>query len=377
MLFLETKYANLLNTHLRNFTKKDDYLWNFSCPVCGDSKKNQRKARAYIYQWKDILRVKCHNCDYQAGMRDFLKQVDENLYNDYIVEVFRERDAAKPDLRKSEPKPAPKPDCLDCDHSVGLCRLNEGFPCNERVEEEEIVDTVLDGIKRIDRLPKTHPAREYVTQRRIPESAMKLLYYAPRFKKYINSILPNKFDSLEGDHPRLIIPYFNKHGAVYTLQGRAFGDEELRYITIKLTPDATRIFGLERIDPTKRVYAVEGPLDSLCIPNAIAVSGSSFGSATLELIKSNLTVVFDNEPRNPDINKLLKRTIAKGFSVCIWPSNVGEKDINDMILAGRTAEEIVEVIDTNTFRGAAALLKFSAWSKTDESRKDRKSVSRS
>lgn len=349
MLYLDAKYANLLSGHLRNFQKKDDYLWNFSCPICGDSKRNKRKARGYIYQWKDILQVKCHNCNYQSGMRDFLRQVAENLYNDYIVEVYRERDAAKPVIEapRSVSKPVSRPRATSAPEP-----------------EEEVVDTVLDGLRRIDKLPADHPARIYVERRKLPEKALSLLYYTPRFKRYVNSVLPNKFETIEEDHPRLIIPYFNQHGAVHTFQGRAFGAEEPRYITIKINPEAARIYGLERVNPAKRIYAVEGPLDSLCLPNTIAVSGSTFGSPTLELIRSNLTIVFDNEPRNPEITKLLKRVIAKGFSVCIWPDNVTEKDINDMILNGMTAEDILEVIDTNTFQGAAALLRFSQWNKT-------------
>jgi len=353
MLFVDAKYANLLSVRLRNFRKKGDFLWNFSCPICGDSKKNPHKARGYIFRWKDSLRVKCHNCDYSEGMRGFLQEVDENLFSDYVVEVFKESHSSVP---VSKPK-----------------KITPKIP-----KEEEVVDTVLDGATRLDRLPADHPAPLYIRDRKLPEDALKLLYYVPRFKKYVNTILPRKFDPVVDDHPRLIIPYFNKHGGVFTMQGRAFGDEEPRYMTIKITPEASRVFGLERIDASKRIYAVEGPLDSLCIPNAIAVSGSSFGSATLELLKANLTVVFDNEPRNPEITKLLRRTIKKGFSVCIWPDNIEQKDINDMIrFGGMSPKDVIEVIDKNTFRGPSALMKFTIWSKTHDCRKDRKSMSRS
>lgn len=360
MLFLDSKYASLLNNYVRNFQKKDDYLWNFSCPICGDSKKNKRKARGYIYQWKETLHYKCHNCNYQCGIRDLLKLVSEPLYNDYVVEVYKERDAAKPviDARKVYSKPS----------NAAKATLPPSV-------EEDVVDTILDGLKRIDKLPADHPARIYVERRKLPESALSLLYYTPRFKRYVNSVLPDKFRDIETDHPRLIIPYFNQHGAVHTFQGRAFGNEEPRYITIKVNPEASRIYGLERVNPAKRIYAVEGPLDSLCLPNTIAVSGSTFGSVTLELIRSNLTIVFDNEPRNPEISKLLKRVITKGFAVCIWPDTVTEKDINDMILSGMTAEDVIDIIDRNTFQGPAAYLKFTQWSKSDESRRNRKSLS--
>ncbi len=332
MLYVDVKYANLLGPLLRNYKKKDDYLWNFSCPVCNDSKKNKLKARGYIYRYKDGLNVKCHNCAYTATIRTFLKTLDPNLYAEYVREVYKETASsgsfsALPEKTQNRPPVAAK-------------------------EPEEIVDTVLDHARRLDKLPPDHPAVQYVLGRQLP-----------KYKKYLNRLVPGKFENLENDIPRLIIPYFNLHGAVDALQGRAFGKEEPRYITIKLNPESERIYGLERLDYSKRIYVVEGPLDSLCIPNAIAVSGSSFGSPTVEMLKANATLVFDNEPRNPDIMKLLKRAITKRFSVCIWPEEVTEKDINNLIESGKTADEIVEIIDNNTFSGAEAMLRFTKWRK--------------
>lgn len=339
MLFTDVKYANMVCPSLRNFKKRGDFLWNFSCPICGDSQKNKLKARGYLYKYKDGLRAKCHNCDYSASIRTFLKDVDTLLYNEYVVECYTENRPAKPTSKKKQ-KPTPLP-----------------------VEEEEIVDTVLDTAKRLDTLPADHPAVLYVKGRKLPDRVMKLLYYVPAFKKFVNRIFPNKFENLENDVPRLVIPYFNEHGAVYAIQGRAFGQEEPRYITIKLNPEANRIYGMDRVDFRKRIYIVEGPLDSLCLPNAIAVSGSSFGSYSVEALKANATIVFDNEPRSPEITKLLKRVISKGFSVCIWPPDVTAKDINEMLQLGMTEKEIVQLIDNNTFQGPMALLKFTSWKK--------------
>ena len=48
-LSVESKYIRLLSHRLRNFKQKKDYVWNFSCPICGDSKKNLLKARGYVY----------------------------------------------------------------------------------------------------------------------------------------------------------------------------------------------------------------------------------------------------------------------------------------------------------------------------------------
>ena len=47
----------------------------------------------------------------------------------------------------------------------------------------------------------------------------------------------------------------------------------------------------------------------------------------------------------------------------MFPDSVKEKDINEMILAGRSSYEILELINTNTTSGIEAKLKFSNWKK--------------
>jgi hypothetical protein len=71
----------------------------------------------------------------------------------------------------------------------------------------------------------------------------------------------------------------------------------------------------------------------------------------------------DNEPRNKDIVRQLAKYIDLGYNVCMFPESMQEKDINEMILSGKTTEEIVEIINTNTFTGIEAKLRFSTWKK--------------
>ena len=80
-------------------------------------------------------------------------------------------------------------------------------------------------------------------------------------------------------------------------------------------------------------------------------------------VLSNLDVVlvYDNEPRNKDIVKQIEKSIGKGYKVCLFPENVNGKDINEMILNGLTSEQIKSIIDTNTFSGLEAKLKFTNW----------------
>lgn len=60
MEFLTNKFMSQLSGRLRNFKQTSDRTYNFSCPFCGDSDKNKRKARGYIYG--DASSFHCHNC---------------------------------------------------------------------------------------------------------------------------------------------------------------------------------------------------------------------------------------------------------------------------------------------------------------------------
>jgi len=340
MLFVDVKYANMLGPRLKNYKRKSEYLWNFSCPVCGDSKTNKIKARGYIYKVKNSLFVKCHNCSYGGNIGSLIKYMDPIMHHEYILETYQENGVMRSQLRGV-------PDTVPA-----------------IIQAPETVDSILDPIKRLDKLSIDHPAVKYCLKRKIPFKLFHLLYFAPRFKHYVNTCVPNKFKDFSGEHPRLVIPYFNSHGKCFAFQGRAFGKEDPKYYTIKLD-DQEKIFGLERVDYSKRVYILEGPIDSLFIPNAIAVSGSSFNSPTIEALKTNATVVYDNEPRSKELTKLIKKTIDQGFSVCLWPDSVDEKDVNEMIMAGKTSQEILDIINANTYNGPEAQLRFSTWRKCE------------
>lgn len=342
-IWIDVKYANQLGPYLRNFKHKTSNLWNFSCPFCGDSKTNKLKARAYIYKAKTGLFVKCHNCGHGTNLGNLIKHVSPAVYQEYVLDNYKESGA---------PRSSHKDDAIP-----DIFRQVKELP----VREER--DAVLNGLTRLDKLPADHQARKYVEERLIPIRFYDILYFAPQFKHYVNSVIPDKFEHLDEDHSRLVIPFFNPFGKCIALQGRAFGDEQPKYLTLKFDENCERIYGLDRVDYARPIYIVEGPLDSLFLPNAIAVSGSSFNTPTIETLQTNATVIYDNEPRSPELCKLISRTIEKGFTICLWPDDVMEKDINEMVKAGRTVEEVLDIINNNTFQGIVAKLKFSAWRK--------------
>jgi hypothetical protein len=337
MLYIDTKYCSVVGSRLRNFKQKNDYLWNYSCPVCGDSTKNKLKARGYIYRKKSDLFVKCHNCNYGTNLGNFIKYVDPTLYNEYVLERYKS----------------------------GATRYNDHKDVAQILpkKEELLEDNILEGLKRLDRMDETHPAVKYVINRKIPRDKWSLLYFAPKFKAYTNSVDAKFQEPIKDEHPRMIIPFFTPAGKCFAFQGRAYGAEEPKYYTIKVDETKEKIYGFDRLDFSKRIYVVEGPIDSLFLPNAIAVSGASFDTPTIRQLLTNATIIMDNEPRNKEIVKQLDKYINLGYNVCMFPDTVQQKDINDMILSGKSVDEVLNIINTNTTSGMEAKLKFADWRK--------------
>jgi hypothetical protein len=177
----------------------------------------------------------------------------------------------------------------------------------------------------------------------------------------VNKVVPNKFPSLKGDHPRLVIPFFDENNKMFAFQGRAFGNEQPKYITITLDPDKDKIYGLNRLNPQKPIQVTEGPIDSLFLDNCVAVAGADFSRLPVD----NTTIIFDNERRNVEILKQMNKTIDMGYNIVLWPDDIKEKDINDMIMSGRKKEEIQTIIKNNSYQGNMAKIRFTTWRKRD------------
>ena len=329
--YIDIKYLNLISSQLQQFKKKGDFLWNFRCPYCGDSKKSRTKARGFVFRKKNDLFYKCHNCTIGSNMGKLIKQVDLKTYDAYIMERYKQG------AKKQTPEPE--------------------FKFDEPIFRKK---GVLKNLKSISDLSTDHPARKIIEKRKLPPGSLRDLYLCESFYKFTNTLIPNKFPSLDGDHPRMLIPFRDEQGEIYAYQGRSFGEEQPKYITIKLE-DRDKIFGLDKINKDKPIFVVEGPLDSLFLDNCVAVGGADFGRIKF----GDVTIVFDNEPRSREICKLIEKSISTGHKVCLWPNNNPHKDINDMIIGGMSPEEIKEEIRNNTFSGATAKLRFSEWRKID------------
>lgn len=338
MLWIDKIYAQRLSLYLRNFKQKGDYLWAFSCPICGDSAKNKSKTRGYIFRQKTGLFYRCHNCGYSTNLGTLIKSIDSNLYSEYVLERFN----STPDKYNSHKK------------------IEQAIP--ELAPVKLKPRSILSKIKSIDKLPIDHPVVNYMKKRCIPSNNWNMFYYAPKFFSFVNDSIKKQFD-IKKDHPRLIIPFYKENGELFAIQGRAFGSEQPKYITIKIDEEYPKIFGLERVDWNKTVYVTEGPIDSIFLPNAIAVSGASFDYPILNEHKDKLVIISDNEPRSSAIVQIIDKNIKNGYNVCLLPETIKEKDINDIIQSGKKIDWLLSVITNNTFSGLEANLKFTQWRK--------------
>ena len=229
----------------------------------------------------------------------------------------------------------------------------------------------ISDAKKVSELPSNHMAVKYVLSRCLPDKYHSELLFVSAFKEWTNLLVPDKFEDVKNDEPRLILPFKTPSGDVFAYQGRSFDPKSYaKYITIKLDPEAPKIYGMNHVDPDYPVVVVEGPIDSLFVFNGVADAGGDLKRAAT--IYNDTISVWDNEPRNEQIVRHMENAIADGRKVCIWPDNVNEKDINDMVLSrvknGSSEHDAImavnQLIWAGTCSGLDAEIKFAQWRKT-------------
>lgn len=331
--WVESKYINMLSNKLERFKNKGKNLYNFRCPVCGDSEKNKFKARGFLFEKEGSFIYKCHNCLVSTSFRNFLKDFDSTMYAEYLLETKSANTAAEPVKFKTDITKFAK-------------KRHEKFH-------------VLKDLKKISQLRHDHYAKQYVVDRQIPNKFHSTLYFAPKFNAWITKHFPDKISEKARDEPRLVIPFIDEHGYVFGVQGRSFQkDSTLRYITI-MFKEEDKIFGLERLDPNRKFFICEGPIDSLFLYNGIAMAGAD--SSTKYASHPNSVYLYDNEPRNRDIVKRMEACVAENKSLVIWPDNIKEKDVNDIVLSGVDIRELNRIISDRVFTGLQAKMELNKW----------------
>ena len=317
MNLIDSKYIGLVSSRLGNFKRVKSDLYNFRCPICGDSKKNKTKTRGYLYTIKADVNFRCHNCGASMTFSNFLKEIDPVVHKQYVFERFK-----------------------------------QGSTGRGTVVEEPVFKFEAPTFKSSIDLPLASTvdvSRIYLEKRKLDPTKF---YYAERFVEYVNS---HKQSMDVKEHPRIIIPLYYEKNLV-GVQGRALNSNSVKYITTIFYDEAPKIYGLDNIRRDAPVFVTEGPFDSTFLLNSIAMCGADGDVRKWGV--STPVWVYDNEPRSKEITERISNAISRGDSVVIWPTGIEEKDINDMILAGHDVQSIVE---SNTYSGLEANLQFTTW----------------
>jgi len=340
-LWLDQKFASLVGTQLEQFKVINNKPYNakFRCNVCGDSQTSKFKTRGHFYEHSGRINVKCFNCGYSTSLSKFIKTYNPSLYTEYRLEVMKE----------INPEEAEK--FVSAIEKFSSRRIEHFDPFKE--------------LKKISQLKPEHPAKKYISERNIPSNTHYRIFYSHIYFTWVNSFVPNKFNekALKFDEPRIVFPFIDSNGYVFGFTGRSISAKStLRYVTIMLDESKDKIFGLDSIDKNKRIYVVEGPIDSLFLTNCVAMAGSDVNLTNLG-DRNNIVIVYDNEPRSKEIVKKIQKAIDQNYKVCIWPDNIEQKDINEMVLAGLNGPAVQHIIDHNTYEGLAAKMRLQMWSR--------------
>lgn len=347
--YIDRKYIGLLSSRFRNFKKKSEDLYNLSCPYCGDSTSHKLKARGYIFRRGDDFFYYCHKCHKSRKLSNFFKDQAPDLYNQYCFELFGNNNIPEEIDNFPLLKPPYEVDSvckifLDNTYSMGLFEHHQKLPVGK-----------------------------YLLRRMIPLVHWDNLYYTDNFKKLVEFFDPKKAENLREyeEYPRVIIPFVNRDNELVGFSGRYIGEDKkvLRYITVSIDDNSPKIWNLNKVDITKRIYLTEGSFDGMFLSNPIAANGSGLHSiiqdtpnifGTMQLL--DIVAIFDNQRRNKQIIANMKKVLDVGGQLFV-PRIMLSKDINEAVIAGAEASSIEKQINGCTYSGLQGYLELDKWSK--------------
>lgn len=346
--FIQVDFINDISPYLTHFHKIGGN-YNFRCPVCGDSKVNTNKTRGYLLRGHNqVYYFYCHNCHQTLNFFNFLKLFDESLSKKYWSALFKEKLGSSRFHTKKRKKP---------EHHI----INTPLKSLNKYE--------CFSLKSLKDSPKDSYGVLYARYRKIPLTVYDRIFYTDDFKKFIRDtgIFEEKTCNKLKSEPRLVIPHYDLNKNIMSLQGRAITQTPfLKYINLLIDKTKPRIYGLEALDINKSVYIVEGAIDSLFIPNAIAMGGirvnsvlQSFSEYGLTIPHENIIFILDNQPFNIEVIKAFKQVIAARFKICFWDKNEKAKDVNELIMNEKPIQKLLDNYKT----GLAAQMTLNNWAK--------------
>lgn len=347
-LHVDLSWLHQISNSLNLFGKVKEGVFNCRCNVCGDSAKNKSATRMYFYVKQGKLNVFCHNCGYSKSFYSYMKE-----HFQYEFDVYK-KETLFDSFKAFEPsKTATQAVIIEPASSILL-------PANDTSQRDPAVlySEFKQWCTPIAELDATHPAKVYLKSRGFTPLETSRLLYTDDFGDIARKVNPEAGAKLR-EEARIVIPFVNPSGVVDMMQGRSLDPEsKLRYISIKRNDDVEKIYGRFELDDAEIVRCVEGPLDSLFVDNCIATCDANLNRSDADVL------IWDIQPRNKEIVRYMEEAIESQRSLVIWPIVPDKKlDINDLIKKGVTRQQLMAMIDSNTYNGLTAKLKFSQWKK--------------
>lgn len=335
--FIQYKYIILESPNLQGFKQVSNNLWNFRCPICGDSVKNKNKRRGYFYLREGEYRFHCHNCGIDKSFLNFLYEVNSELYKEYKKE---------------------------CAFNTLKTNKNINELCSKQSKKIPNIKIVSNNyLTPLTELDNEHPAIVYVRSRCIPKSKYERLFWTENFNELVSSTISNSYENVQKPNAGIVFTIRAFDATNYPIIGYQIRSidknipKNKRFMICK-EQGHTGVFGLDFLDESKQIYVVEGPFDSLFLPNSIAVFTSGIWRVKLQ----NAIYINDCEPRNKQIVEQIQKCINIGLNVTLLPHKYNSLDINDIVCKYKLNEnELVDLIKQNTFNGLTAKLKLSKW----------------
>lgn len=294
--FLET-LADIVSQYAVNVKKNDSEEVHMRCPICGDSKKSQQKARGHYY--KKTGTYYCFNCnEFMPGLKfaSLVSGIDEKdilskFNRSYLDEMIN-----------------------------GL-----GLKKNSRKKENVILEPKAIVYPNVRNLNSTEFA--YLKKRRILE--------LPFFKK----LDINGLTAKQGDF--LFIPWmFDKKLVNYQIHNYNKYASIPKYLFSKhgIKP----IYGLNRIDVSyKKLVVFEGVFDSLFVKNGIATGGKTMTDFQKHVLDTRyadyeIVIAFDQDKSGLSaMAKTFQRESSSRYKF-FMPDLSGCKDMNDYVIKSKS-----------------------------------------
>ena len=339
--------------------------YNCRCVVCGDSKTNQRKKRGYILTNskqiggnKSNYAYYCHNCGYSNSLIGFAREYFHEqfkfaLSTSRIVNLEQKYDKKQQKTAENEEKqPISNKEILISEFAdYGIYKLTTPISDNEKLEKIRL------------------KVYNYISNRHMPDVSMEKLYFTFSYRETANKLQSAMGVSddnwiIHENVPRLItvVQDFENPNKVLSINGRDItGTANKKYVIIKTVRDEeisehtshlTKVYNLHDIDIDKPVFVVESQLDSLFLPNSIAIQGGEVNSL-IYLFKhiipkryhDNFIVILDND-NIKDTRKRNIKTILNNIKCFNWKNIKScnlHKDINEIIMSGKlTTTELIK-----------------------------------